>query len=53
MAFFNVGAYQEMLGGIGGAKHCGIPESDEVVIDIDASGKTIFTPYSCPPSFIN
>ena len=42
VGFFNVGAYQEMLGGIGGAKHCGIPESDKVIIDVNPKGDHTF-----------
>eukprot|EP00808_Paulinella_micropora_P013297 g53190.t1 len=42
IGFFNVGAYQEMLGGVAGAKHCGIPESDELCIDVLPSGKHKF-----------
>jgi arginine decarboxylase len=38
VGFFAVGAYQEMLGGVGGSKHCVIPEADELIIDRDESG---------------
>jgi len=42
VGFFNIGAYQEMLGGVGGAKHCGIPEADELCIDFDPEGHHLF-----------
>jgi arginine decarboxylase len=43
VAFFNVGAYQEMLGGVGGTKHCGIPESDSVVVtNVSEDGRCEF-----------
>lgn len=38
IGFFGVGCYQEILGGIGGAKHCLLPEANELVISSDASG---------------
>jgi arginine decarboxylase len=38
VGFFGIGAYQEMLGGVGGSKHCVIPEADELIIDRDESG---------------
>lgn len=39
IGFFSIGAYQEMLGGVGGTKHCVIPEADELIIDRDLSGQ--------------
>ncbi|HRQ39019.1 MAG TPA: arginine decarboxylase [Chloroflexota bacterium] len=33
IGFFSVGAYQEMLGGVRGSKHCVLPEAYELVID--------------------
>lgn len=42
VGFFAIGAYQEMLGGVGGSKHCVIPEADEVLIDVDARGEPVF-----------
>jgi len=42
IGFFNVGAYQEMLGGVGGSKHCVIPEADELIIDKDEAGQFSF-----------
>lgn len=38
IGFFGIGAYQEMLGGAGGSKHCVIPEADELIIDRDQEG---------------
>ena len=38
LGFFAIGAYQEMLGGVGGSKHCVIPEADELLIDQDLEG---------------
>ncbi len=42
IGFFGIGAYQEMLGGAGGSKHCVIPEADELIIDRDQDGKYHF-----------
>ena len=42
VGFFNIGAYQEMLGGVGGSKHCVIPEANELVIDQDNGGQIIY-----------
>jgi arginine decarboxylase len=39
IGFFNIGAYQEMLGGVGGSKHCVIPEADELIIDKSPQGE--------------
>ncbi len=39
IGFFGIGAYQEMLGGAGGSKHCVIPEADELIIDRDQDGE--------------
>ncbi len=33
VGFFGIGAYQEMLGGVRGSKHCVLPEANELVID--------------------
>ena len=38
VGFFDCGAYQETLGGRGGAKHCILPEAPEVILDTAASG---------------
>jgi arginine decarboxylase len=42
VGFFAIGAYQEMLGGAGGSKHCVIPEADELIIDRDEDGQYQF-----------
>jgi arginine decarboxylase len=42
IGFFGIGAYQEMLGGAGGSKHCVIPEADELIIDRDQAGNYQF-----------
>lgn len=42
IGFFYVGAYQEMLGGVGGSKHCVIPEADELIVDRLSDGERIF-----------
>lgn len=39
LAFFGVGAYQQMLSGRGGAHHCLTPEMRRVVIDVDEHGQ--------------
>jgi arginine decarboxylase len=38
VGFFNIGAYQEMLGGVGGVKHCVVPEAYELIIDRPTDG---------------
>ncbi|MCI0398243.1 MAG: arginine decarboxylase [Chloroflexi bacterium] len=38
IGFFGIGAYQEMLGGVKGSKHCVLPEASELIIDRDAAG---------------
>lgn len=38
IGFFDCGAYQETLGGRGGAKHCILPEAPEVILDTAAHG---------------
>jgi arginine decarboxylase len=42
IGFFGIGAYQEMLGGMGGVKHCMIPEADELIIDRADDGPYTF-----------
>ncbi len=43
VGFFAIGAYQEMLGGVRGAKHCVLPEAMELIIDRDEAGNYQFT----------
>lgn len=33
LGFFSIGAYQEMLGGVRGSKHCVLPEAEELIVD--------------------
>jgi arginine decarboxylase len=42
IGFFSVGAYQEMLGGVRGSKHCVLPEAMELVVYKDGNGRTQF-----------
>ncbi len=42
IGFFSIGAYQEMLGGVRGSKHCVLPEAMELIIDKDAQGNYRF-----------
>lgn len=42
IGFFSIGAYQEMLGGVRGSKHCVLPEAMELVIDKDDTGQYQF-----------
>ncbi|GAP61915.1 arginine decarboxylase [Ardenticatena maritima] len=42
IGFFAVGAYQEMLGGVGGSKHCVIPEANELIVDRNPDGSYSF-----------
>lgn len=42
IGFFSIGAYQEMLGGVRGSKHCVLPEAFELVIDKEENGRYQF-----------
>jgi arginine decarboxylase len=42
IGFFSIGAYQEMLGGVGGSKHCVLPEAVELIVDEDVEGNYVF-----------
>ncbi|MGD8805521.1 MAG: arginine decarboxylase [Chloroflexota bacterium] len=42
IGFFSIGAYQEMLGGVRGSKHCVLPEANELLIDRDEDGRFTF-----------
>ena len=44
IAIFSIGAYQEIISGIGGLHHCLIPEGNEVVILKDKNGKNEYIP---------
>lgn len=39
VGFFSIGAYQEMLGGVKGSKHCVLPEANEMIVDKDENGR--------------
>lgn len=41
IGFFAIGAYQEMLGGVRGSKHCVLPEAVELIVDREGD-KLIF-----------
>ncbi|MCP4426041.1 MAG: hypothetical protein GY803_16230 [Chloroflexi bacterium] len=42
IGFFSIGAYQEMLGGVGGSKHCVVPEAYELIVERDENGRYQF-----------
>lgn len=42
VGFFSIGAYQEMLGGVRGSKHCMLPEAAEVIVDRNEQGELVF-----------
>lgn len=42
VGFFSIGAYQEMLGGVKGSKHCVLPEAYELLIERDSAGSYQF-----------
>lgn len=42
IGFFAIGAYQEMLGGVRGSKHCVLPEAVELIVDRGADGELAF-----------
>ncbi|MBL7899929.1 MAG: hypothetical protein JNJ99_15420, partial [Crocinitomicaceae bacterium] len=42
LGFFNIGAYQESIGGFGGIHHCLIPQPKHVIID-DEENVTVFS----------
>ena len=42
IGFFSIGAYQEMLGGVKGSKHCVLPEAYELIIDKTGDGRFQF-----------
>lgn len=42
VGFFAIGAYQEMLGGVRGSKHCVLPEAYELIIDRNEAGEWEF-----------
>lgn len=42
IGFFSIGAYQEMLGGVGGSKHCVVPEAYELIVERSDNGRYQF-----------
>jgi arginine decarboxylase len=42
IGFFCIGAYQEMLGGVRGSKHCVLPEAFELLVEQDEQGQYQF-----------
>ncbi|MCA9947613.1 MAG: hypothetical protein KC449_29235, partial [Anaerolineales bacterium] len=42
IGFFSIGAYQEMLGGVKGSKHCVLPEAYELIIEKEGDGRFQF-----------
>ncbi len=42
IGFFSIGAYQEMLGGVGGSKHCVVPEAYELIVEWGENGRYQF-----------
>ena len=42
IGFFSIGAYQEMLGGVRGSKHCVLPEAYELIVDRNHRGDYCF-----------
>jgi arginine decarboxylase len=42
VGFFGIGAYQEMLGGVRGSKHCVLPEANELIVDREHDGSYRF-----------
>ncbi|MDX1616361.1 MAG: hypothetical protein R3300_18775, partial [Candidatus Promineifilaceae bacterium] len=42
VGFFSIGAYQEMLGGVRGSKHCVLPEANELIVDRNDDGSLQF-----------
>lgn len=43
IGFFNTGAYQDTIGGVGGLQHCLIPSPKQVLIDKDKKGNITTT----------
>lgn len=46
IGFFNIGAYQETIGGFGGLQHCLIPSPKHILIDKDENGELETTVFS-------
>jgi len=55
IGFFNTGAYQDTLGGIGGLQHCLIPQPRHVIIDREENGELktrLFREKQSPEDFM-
>lgn len=46
IGFFNTGAYQDSIGGVGGLQHCLIPSPQQILIDKDKKGNIITELFS-------
>ena len=46
IGFFNIGAYQETIGGFGGLQHCLIPSPKHILIDKDEDGNITTSLFS-------
>ncbi len=46
LGFFNTGAYQDALGGVGGIQHCLIPSPKHILIDQDDEGKLSYSLFA-------
>ena len=46
IGFFNTGAYQDSLGGVGGIQHCLIPSPKHILVDQDENGKFSYSLFS-------
>ena len=56
IGFFNVGAYQETIGGFGGLQHCLIPHPKHILIQKNESGEmetTLFRNQQTADDFLN
>lgn len=55
IGFFNVGAYQESVGGYGGLQHCLIPHPKQIIINKNNKGKIeskVFSEQQTPNDFL-
>lgn len=46
IGFFNTGAYQDSIGGVGGLHHCLIPDPQHVLIDRDENGALTYRVFA-------
>ena len=56
IGFFNIGAYQETIGGFGGLQHCLIPAPKHILIDRDEDGSLLtklFSKQQTSEQFLN